>query len=190
MLLGSKKQCQQRCSGLLLIICRVSSNPNTSHIEYSYPSVSSGLVPGFLWTPKSASAQVPYIKQHCICITRIHISRLFILPASAAAKSLQLCLTLCNPIDGSPPGSPVPGILQARTLLLCKWYASSCTYSLNATVRTRHGTMDWFQIGKGVSQGCILSPCLFNFYAEYIVWNAGRIGWSTSWNQDCREKYQ
>ena len=41
------------------------------------------------------------------------------------------------------------------------------------TVRTRHGTMDWFQVGKGVSQGCILSPCLFNFYAEYIMRNAG-----------------
>ena len=37
-----------------------------------------------------------------------------------------------------------------------------------ATVRTRHGTIDWFQIGKGVRQGCILSPCLFNLYAEYI----------------------
>ena len=41
-----------------------------------------------------------------------------------------------------------------------------------ATVRTGHGTMDWFQIGKGVCQGCILSPCLFNFYAEYIKQNA------------------
>ena len=42
-----------------------------------------------------------------------------------------------------------------------------------ATVRTRPGTMDWFKIGKGVHQGCILSPCLFNLYAEYIMWNAG-----------------
>ena len=42
-----------------------------------------------------------------------------------------------------------------------------------ATVRTGHGTTDWFQIGKGVCQGCILSPCLFNLYAEYIVRNAG-----------------
>ena len=42
-----------------------------------------------------------------------------------------------------------------------------------ATVRTEHGTTDWFQIGKGVCQGCILSPCLFNFYAEYIMRNAG-----------------
>ena len=40
-------------------------------------------------------------------------------------------------------------------------------------VRTGHGTTDWFQIGKGVCQGCILSPCLFNFYAEYIMRNAG-----------------
>ena len=42
-----------------------------------------------------------------------------------------------------------------------------------ATVRTGHGTTDWFQIGKGVRQGCILSPCLFNFYAEYIMRKAG-----------------
>ena len=42
-----------------------------------------------------------------------------------------------------------------------------------ATVRTGHGTTDWFQIGKGVRQGCILSPCLFNFYAEYRMRNAG-----------------
>ena len=41
------------------------------------------------------------------------------------------------------------------------------------TVRTGHGTTDWFQIGKGVCQACILSPCLFNFYAEYIMRNAG-----------------
>ena len=42
-----------------------------------------------------------------------------------------------------------------------------------ATVRNGYGTTDWFQIGKGVCQGCILSPCLFNFYAEYIMRNAG-----------------
>ena len=41
-----------------------------------------------------------------------------------------------------------------------------------ATVRTGHGTIDWFKIGKGVQQGCVLSPCLFNLYAEYIMWNA------------------
>ena len=57
-----------------------------------------------------------------------------------------------------------------------------------ATVRTGHGTTDWFQIGKGVWQGCILSPYLFNFYAEYIMRNA--VGRTTSWNQDCQEKYQ
>ena len=45
-----------------------------------------------------------------------------------------------------------------------------------ATVRTGHGTTDWFQIGKGVNQGCILSPCLFNFFAEYIMRNAGLEG--------------
>ena len=44
-----------------------------------------------------------------------------------------------------------------------------------ATVRTRHGTTNWFKIGQGVQQGCILSPCLCNFYAEYLMWNA-RLG--------------
>ena len=54
------------------------------------------------------------------------------------------------------------------TCLLRNLYAGQ-----EATVRTRHETMDWFQIGKGVSQGYILSPCLFNLYAEYIMQNAG-----------------
>ena len=54
------------------------------------------------------------------------------------------------------------------TCLLRSLYAGQ-----EATVRTRHGTMDWFKIGKGVHQGCILSPCLFNFYAEYVRQNAG-----------------
>ena len=47
------------------------------------------------------------------------------------------------------------------------------THSCSGLIRTGHGTTDWFQIGKGVCQGCILSPCLFNFYAEYIMRNAG-----------------
>jgi len=168
------------------------------------------------------------------------------------AKSLQSCPTLCNPIDGSPPGSPVPGtvskvmlkILQSRPQQHMNWefqdvqagfrkgrgtwdqtanirwimeklrkfqkniYFCFTDYTkafdcvdhnklwkifkelatpdhficllLNlyagqeATVRTGHGTTDWFQIGKGVHQGCILSSCLFNLYAEYIMRNAGR----------------
>ena len=53
-----------------------------------------------------------------------------------------------------------------------------------ATVRTGHETTDWFQIGKGVRQSCILSPCLFNLYAEYISGKCWA-GWSTCWNQDC-----
>ena len=53
------------------------------------------------------------------------------------------------------------------TCLLRNLYAGQ-----EATVRTEHGTADWFQIGKGVHKGCILSPCLFNLYAEYITWNA------------------
>ena len=60
------------------------------------------------------------------------------------------------------------GISDHLTCLLRNLYADQ-----EATVRTRHGTTDWFQIGKGVRQGCILSPCVFNLYAEYIMRNAG-----------------
>ena len=60
------------------------------------------------------------------------------------------------------------GIPDHLTYLLRNLYAGQ-----EATVRTGHGTTDWFQIVKGVCQGCILSPCLFNFYAEYIMRNAG-----------------
>ena len=59
------------------------------------------------------------------------------------------------------------GIPDHLTCLLRILYADQ-----EATIRTRHGTMDWFQIVKGVHQGCILSPCLFNLYAEYIMQNA------------------
>ena len=60
------------------------------------------------------------------------------------------------------------GIPDHLTCLLRNLYAGQ-----EATVKTGHGTTDWFQIGKGVYQGCILSPCLFNLYAEYIMRNAG-----------------
>ena len=75
------------------------------------------------------------------------------------------------------------GIPDHLTGLLRNLYAGQ-----EATVRTGHGTTDWFQIGKGVHQGCTLSPCLFNICRVHPEkrW-AGR---STSWNQDCQEKYQ
>ena len=74
------------------------------------------------------------------------------------------------------------GIPDHLTCLLRNLFAAQDT-----TVKTEHGTADWFQTGKGVRQGCILSPCLFNLYAEYIMRNAGL---EERWNQDCREKYQ
>ena len=74
------------------------------------------------------------------------------------------------------------GISGHLTCLLRNLYAGQ-----EATVRTWHGTTDWFQIGKGVCQGYILSSCLFNICRVHHAkcWT----GWSISWNQDCREKY-
>ena len=69
-------------------------------------------------------------------------------------------LTKCGPLE--------MGIPDHLTCLLRNLYACQ-----EATVRIGHGTTDWFQIRKGVHQGCILLPCLFNFYAEYIMRNAG-----------------
>ena len=77
------------------------------------------------------------------------------------------------------------GIPDHLTYLLRNLYAGQET-----TVRTVHGTTDWFQIGKGEHQGCILSPCLFNFYTDYIMLNAQLDAKCPSWNQDCQEKYQ
>ena len=72
------------------------------------------------------------------------------------------------------------GIPDHLTCLLRNWYADQ-----EAAVRNGHGTRAWFQIGKGVHQGCILSPCLFNLYAEYIMQNArldeAQAGIKTAW---------
>ena len=107
----------------------------------------------------------------------------------------QSCLTLRDPTDCSLPGSSAHGIFQARVLEwvaiafseneLCKIlkemrlpdHLTCLLRNLYAgqeeTVRTGHGTTDSLQMGKGVRQACILSPCLFNLYAEYIMRNAG-----------------
>ena len=73
-------------------------------------------------------------------------------------------------MDHNKPWKILPeiGIPDHPICLLRNLYADQ-----EATVRTMHGTRDWFQIVKGGHQGCILSPCLFNFYAEYIMQNAG-----------------
>ena len=86
-------------------------------------------------------------------------------------QALEICLVLLrNSVDHNKLWNILQemGILDHLTCLLTNLYAGQ-----EATVRTGHGTTDWFQIGKGVCQSCILSPCLFNLYAEYIMRNAG-----------------
>ena len=75
------------------------------------------------------------------------------------------------------------GIPDHLTCLLRNLYAGQ-----EAMIRSGHGPTDWFQIGKGVHQGCVLSPCLFNLYAEYIMRNAGLD--EAQLDQDFWEKYQ
>ena len=90
------------------------------------------------------------------------------------SKTLYFCLIdyakAFDSVDHNKPWKILKemGIANHLTCLLRNLYAGQ-----EATVRTGHGTIDWFQIGKGVRQGCILSPCLFDFYAEYIMRNAG-----------------
>ena len=87
---------------------------------------------------------------------------------SSRKTSISALLTMPNPlavwITMNGKILQEMGIPDHLTCLLRNLYAGQ-----EATVRTRHGKTDWFQIGKGVCQGCILSPCLFNLYAEYIM---------------------
>ena len=96
--------------------------------------------------------------------------------------SLELCIQMDIFLYGGRILKEM-GIPDHLTCLLRNLYAGQ-----EATVRTGHGTTNWFQIGKGVHQGYIFSPCLFNLYAEYIIRNAGLDEAQT--DQDCWEKYQ
>ena len=86
-------------------------------------------------------------------------------------KNIYLCFTdytkAFNCVDHNKPWK-IFKEMGVPDHLLRNLYAGQ-----EATVRTRHGTMVWFKIGKGGRQGCILSPCLFKLYSEYIMWNAG-----------------
>ena len=86
----------------------------------------------------------------------------------------------------------------SQSLRLCgsqsKWWEYHTTWLASREIYMKikrqqlYGKADWIQIRKGEHEGCILALCLFNLYAEYIIWNAGVD--KTSWNQDCQEKYQ
>ena len=102
-------------------------------------------------------------------------------------KTIYFCFIDYAQVSDSMDRNKLWKILQETripdhlTFLLKNLYAGQ-----EATVRTRYGTTHWFQIGKGVCQGCILSPCLFNLHAYYIMRNAGL----DEAQADCQEKYQ
>ena len=109
-------------------------------------------------------------------------------------ENIYFCFTNCpkafNCVDHNKLWKILQGVGPLTwpdhlTCLLRNLYAGR-----EATVRTGHGTTDWFQIGKEVCQGYILSPCLFNLNSENMHNEKCWTGWSTSWNQDCWEKYQ
>ena len=94
----------------------------------------------------------------------------------------QTTLTPCQSLEKLSSTKPVPGAkkvgdhwftFQFQPLMRKPIWRTARCRGQEATVRTGHGTTDWFQLGKGVRQGCILSPCLFTLYAEYIMRNVG-----------------
>ena len=109
----------------------------------------------------------------------IHVS-LFILVSSGYMPRNEIAVSDHNKLWKILRDMGIPNHLIC---LLRNLYAGQ-----EATVRTGHGTTDWFQIGKGVCQGCILSSCLFNLYAEFIMQNAGWM--KPKLESGCWEKYQ
>ena len=125
-----------------------------------------------------------------------HTVKSFSTVSEAEMFFCQTMFNYCTIALISHPNKVMLKILQARLQQYVNWELpdvqtgfrrqrnprSNCQYltcflrnlyaGQEATLRTGHGIMDWFKIGKGVHQGCILSPCLFNLYAEYIMWNA------------------
>ena len=89
-------------------------------------------------------------------------------------KTIYFCFIDYAKASGCVDHNKLWKILQETEILdHLTWLLENLFAGQEATVRTGHGTTDWFQIGKGVRQGCILSPCLFNLYLGYIMWNAG-----------------
>ena len=123
----------------------------------------------------SVSLLLSHIQDYHNHLSKFHVYAL----VYCTGVFLSAYFTLYNRLQFHPPhwnwfkcilfnGWVKTGIPDHLTCLLRNLYADQ-----EATVKTGHGTTDWFQIGKGVHQGCILSPCLFNLYAEYIMRNAG-----------------
>ena len=110
----------------------------------------------------SALSRAPCAIQYVLIVVVQSLSHIWLWPHGLQYASLWLC------------GSPQTMENSSRDGNIRRLYLppEKSVCSQEATVRTRHGANDWFQIRKGVCQGCILSPCLFNFYAEYIRRNA------------------
>ena len=172
---GNAKECSNYHTTALIshaskIMLKILQARFQQYVNGEFPDVQAGFRKG-----RGSRDQIANIHRIIKKAKRVPEKHLFLL--HWLCQSLWLWITINWKIL---PEMGIPGHL---TCLLRNLYSGQ-----EATVRTGHGTTDWFQIGKGVRQGCILPPCLFNLYAEYIRWNAGLE--CTSWIQDCQGKYQ
>ena len=158
---GNAKECSNYCTIALIshaskVMLKILQARLQQYVNHKLPDVQAGF-------RKGRGARDQIVNIHCI----IEKAREF-------QKNIYFCFIDYAKAFDSVDHSKLWKILKEMGIpdhlpcLLRNLYADQ-----EATVRTGQGTTDWFQIGKGVCQGCILSPCLFNFYAEYIMRNAG-----------------
>ena len=166
---GNAKECSNYCTIALIsqaskLMLKVLKVRLQQYVKWELPDVQAGFIKGSGTRDQTANK--------CWIIEK----------AREFQKNSSVSLTALNPLT--------VWITTNCGKFFKQWeYLITLPAGQETTVRTGHGTMDWFQIWKGVCQGCILSPCLFNFYVGYIMRNE-KSGWITSWSQDCQARYQ
>ena len=172
---GNAKECSNYCTAALIshaskVMLKILQARLQQNVNHEFPDVQAGFRKG-----RGTTDQIVNI-------------RWIIKKARKFQKNIYFCF-----IDYAEAFDCVDHNILWKTLKEMRipnhltWVLRNLYAGQEATVRTGHGTIDWFQIGKGVRQGCRLSPCLFNFM-QSTSWET--LGWMRHrWNQDCQEKY-